>query len=443
MRLIPLGAAGSFPTPRRSTNCLYLPEHGIVIDAGTGVAQLPEAHGDGPLDILMTHWHADHSAGLYFLSARPFAGRPNLGEPEIRVWGPPGIDAFAATAAESSPLFPIPFPFPLQPAPPQWEIRGVKIRRFELAHSSPVYGYRLEMPGGETIAVVTDTTAPGNYLDEVAGVDILVHECSFSGSQSDLARLTAHSDAQAVAELAQRASPGCLLLSHLVGSQDEEALLAEVRTIFPNSHIPVEGREWNPDANVDARIAIFPGSFDPLTVSHLDIINSCLAMFHSLHVVVAANPLKDRQALFQPAERAALIARCVPPRVRTAVWDGLTVEYARQVRAGTIVRGLGRAEDYTVEVRLWKANAMLGPEISTVWVPPAAAHLDVSSSLIKEASLFGGWDRVCELTPEPIRAQVGERLCQARRGLARLTARKPTATDWEQPIAGAEPDGKA
>jgi pantetheine-phosphate adenylyltransferase len=99
-----------------------------------------------------------------------------------------------------------------------------------------------------------------------------------------------------------------------------------------------------------------------------------------------------------------------------AVWEGLTVEFARSVQAGKLVRGLGRAEDYPVEVRLWKTNALLAPEIQAVWVPPRAAHLDVSSSMIKEAALFGGWEGVKHLVPEPIREEVGVRMAQ-RRGL--------------------------
>jgi pantetheine-phosphate adenylyltransferase len=135
-------------------------------------------------------------------------------------------------------------------------------------------------------------------------------------------------------------------------------------------------------------------------------------------VVVGRNPAKDATALFTPEERAELIRRCVPPSVQVSVWSGLTVGFARQVQASRIVRGLGRAEDYTVEVRLWKTNALLAPEIQTVWVPPKAEHLDVSSSMIKEAGMFGGWDGVKHLVPEPIRDEVGARLAERRQTTA-------------------------
>lgn len=415
MQLFFLGTAGSYPVPGRGTTGLYLPDYGIVIDPGTQIGALRQVHGDGPLDVLMSHWHIDHSAGLFFLAARPFAGREGLGEPSIQVWGPPPVDEFRALAGGDSPLFPIPLPFPVQLAQAELRIRGVRVERRLVEHQGPVYAYRLTLPGGESLAVVTDTTAPGDYIDFIRGVDVLVHECTFRNSRDELAGVTGHSHAAAVGRLAADAGVGRLLLTHLSPAENEEALLAEVRAEFPAAEIPVELQEWTGAASpVDPRIAIFPGSFDPLTVSHLDIIDSCRQMFNRVHVVVAVNPAKDRSALFTPEERVELIRRCVPGEVRVVAWAGLTVEYARQVRAGRIVRGLGRAEDYTVEVRLWKANAMLGPEIGTVWVPPRTEHLDVSSTLIKEASVFGGWDGVKRLAPEPIRADVGERLSRLR-----------------------------
>jgi pantetheine-phosphate adenylyltransferase len=169
-----------------------------------------------------------------------------------------------------------------------------------------------------------------------------------------------------------------------------------------------------PAASVNPRHAIFPGSFDPLTISHLDIIATCAGMFEAVDVVVARNPAKDAVALFTPEERAVLIRRCVPETVRVADWEGLTVEYARQVGAGCIVRGLGRAEDYFGEVRLWKTNALLAPEIHTVWVPPQSENLDISSSMIKEAALFGGWAGVQHLVPDCIREEIGARIAQRR-----------------------------
>ena len=411
MRLNFLGTGGSATTPDRHTTGLYLPDHGILLDAGTNVFPLRSLHADGPLHILMSHYHVDHSIGLFFLCAGLFYGRS---QPPIRVYGPEWGDRFAALAGPESPLFPIPLPFPIERTPAQFRVGDVEVRTCPVPHGAPVVAYRLEFPDGESLAYVTDTTAPGEYLEFIRGVDVLVHECSFSGDQAEIAVTTRHSDAPSVGKLAREAGVGELYLTHVGPLQNGLALLEEVRAECPRSFLPVEGLEYPRAVSVDPRRAIFPGTFDPLTVSHLDIIHTCAEMFKSLHVVVARNPAKDANALFSPDERVELIQRCVPSAVAVDVWGGLTVEYARQVQAGRMVRGLGRAEDYTVEVRLWKTNALLAPEIQTVWVPPLSEHLDVSSSMIKEAALFGGWEGVQHLVPAPIREEVGARIAERR-----------------------------
>lgn len=413
MRLLFLGTGGSIETPARHTTGLYLPEHGILLDAGTNVFPLRQLHRAGPLRVLMSHYHVDHSIGLFFLSAGLFHGGF---EPEISVYGPPWEDRFRKLAGPKSPLWPVALPFPIRQAPERFELDGVEVSTRMVPHAAPVLGYRLRFPSGETLAYVTDTTAPDGYLEFVRGVDVLVHECSFSTEDRSWAEATRHSDAESVGKLARDAGVQRLYLTHIGPLADAEALLQQVRVHFPAAEIPVEGVEYGPDDGsvVDARRAVFPGSFDPLTVSHLDIIHTCVEMFTSVHVVVARNPGKDRSALFEPVERAELIRRCVDPSVTVSVWDGLTIDYARKVRAGRLVRGLGRAEDYTVEVRLWKTNAILGPEMQTVWVPPRPEHLDVSSSMIKEAAVFGGWERVKHLVPAPVRKDVGARIAARR-----------------------------
>jgi pantetheine-phosphate adenylyltransferase len=412
MRLIFLGTGGSAPTPQRQTTGAYLPDHGILLDAGTNVFPLRELHGEGPLHVLMSHYHLDHSAGLFFMCAGLFYGRP---EPEITVYGPEWQDRFLRAAGPESPLWPIPLPQQFRVAPSKFRIGGVEVSTRPVPHNCPVLAYRLRFPDGETLAYVTDTTAPGDYADFIRGVDVLIHECTFTRAGAEWAELTRHSETAGVGKLAKGAGVERLYLTHTGTLEERLELLEEVREVFPNAELPVEGLEYPREVTVDPRRAIFPGSFDPLTVSHLDIIETCAEMFTSLRVVVARNPAKDAAALFTPAERVELIRKCVPESVRVEEWGGLTVESARRAQAGRIVRGLGRAEDYTVEVRLWKTNALLAPEIQTVWVPPHAEHLDVSSSMIKEAGLFGGWEGVKHLVPEPVREDVGRRIAERRK----------------------------
>jgi len=411
MRLLFLGTGGSFPTPESATTALYLPDHGILLDAGTNVFPLRDVHGDGPLHVLMSHYHLDHSAGLYFLSAGMFAGRS---QPEITVYGPEWDERFKTEWGMQSALWPLDFPWPLHRVSGPFRIGDVAVDCRMVVHGAPVNAYRLTFPDGESLAYVTDTTAPGDYADFVRGADVLVHDCAFSARNAAWADKTAHSDTVRLARFAREAGVGQLYLTHTGPLEDRLELLQEVAAIFPRAVLPIQGLEYPRAAAVDPRRAIFPGSFDPLTVSHLDIIETCAEMFSGLHVVVARNPAKDAAALFTPEERAELIRCCVPARVRVTVWEGLTVGYARQVQAGRLVRGLGRAEDYPVETRLWKTNALLAPEVQTVWVPPRAENLDVSSSMIKEAGHFGGWEGVQHLVPEPIRAAVGERIASRR-----------------------------
>jgi ribonuclease Z len=420
MRLLFLGTGGSAATPDRHTTGLYLPEHGILLDGGTNVFPLRRVHGDGPLHVLMSHYHVDHSIGLFFLSAGLFYGRS---QPEITVYGPEWDDRFRALAGKDSPLFPIELPFPLLRAPERFHVGGVEVCVRSVPHAAPVNAYRLRFPNGETLAYVTDTTAPGEYLDFIRGVDVLVHECTFSQKAKQWAGVTGHSDTESVGRLAKKARVGQLYLTHLGPLEDRRELLEEVRGYFEPADVPVEEIEYPVDVPVDPRRAIFPGSFDPLTVSHLDIIHTCAEMFSEVHVVVARNPGKDAAALFSPDERVELIRRCVPSSIAVSAWGGLTVDYAKGVQAGRMVRGLGRAEDYTVEVRLWKTNALLAPQIQTVWVPPRAEHLDVSSSMIKEAGYFGGWEGVRHLVPEAIREEVGARI-EERRSAPPSTSRR-------------------
>lgn len=412
MRLLFLGTGGSAVTPDRHTTGLYLPEHGILLDAGSNVFPLRTLHGEGPLHVLMSHYHADHSIGLFFLSAGLFYGRP---QPKVTIYGPEWDDRFRALGGPESPLWPIALPFPIVRAPEEFQLGEIRVRTHSVPHSAPVIAYRLEFPNGESLAYVTDTTAPGDYVDFIRGVDVLVHECTFSSVAAEWAEITGHSETAGVAQIAREAGVGQLYITHVGPLEDAGRILDELRAEFPQTDLPVEGLEYPRAVAVDPRRAVFPGSFDPITVSHLDIIRTCAEMFQSLHIVVARNPAKDTTALFTPDERAELIRQCVPAGVKVSVWNGLTVEYARRVRAGRIVRGLGRAEDYFTEVRLWKTNALLEPQIQTVWVPPRSEHLDISSSMVKEAALFGGWESVAHLVPAPIRAAVAERIAARRK----------------------------
>jgi pantetheine-phosphate adenylyltransferase len=152
-------------------------------------------------------------------------------------------------------------------------------------------------------------------------------------------------------------------------------------------------------------VAVYPGSFDPITNGHLDIVERAAGVFDTVIVAVLANPKKapllsvdQRIAVI----RAALASHRVPDeRVDVASFDGLTVEFARSREASAIVRGLRAISDFETEMQLAHNNRVLAPEVDTVFFMTSAANSYVSSSLVKEIAAFGG--DVATMVPTPAR----------------------------------------
>ena len=137
------------------------------------------------------------------------------------------------------------------------------------------------------------------------------------------------------------------------------------------------------------RIAVYPGSFDPITRGHEDLIHRSLAFVDKVVVAVAVNVAK--QPLFALEERVALIRQCVhDPHVEVRSFDGLLVDFARSVGASVIVRGLRAVSDFEYEFQMALMNRNLGPTIETVFLVPAFDLTYLSSSLVREVARFGG-----------------------------------------------------
>jgi len=142
------------------------------------------------------------------------------------------------------------------------------------------------------------------------------------------------------------------------------------------------------------RVAVYPGSFDPLTNGHLDVIGRAARAFDKVVVAVLANPRKT--PLLPTGERVSIIRAAIhaDPRladaVEVATFDGLTVEFCRRVGAGFLVRGLRAVSDFESEVQLAQNNRVLAPEVDTVCFLTSVEHAYVSSSLVKEIAQFGG-----------------------------------------------------
>jgi pantetheine-phosphate adenylyltransferase len=141
-------------------------------------------------------------------------------------------------------------------------------------------------------------------------------------------------------------------------------------------------------------VAVYPGSFDPITNGHLDIVERAASVFDMVIVAVLANPKKAPLLTVDErieVIRAALAAHDVPDeRVDVDSFDGLTVEFASSRGAHAIVRGLRAISDFETEMQLAHNNRVLAPRIDTVFFMTSAANSYVSSSLVKEIASFGG-----------------------------------------------------
>lgn len=138
------------------------------------------------------------------------------------------------------------------------------------------------------------------------------------------------------------------------------------------------------------RTAIYPGSFDPMTMGHLSLVQRGLRMFDRLIVAVAHNPKK--QPLFNREERVALIRGAVgdDPRIEVDSFEGLLVEYARRRNVPVVLRGLRAVSDFEYEFQLANMNRKLHPGLETVFVMTGEDYFYVSSQLVREAAMFGG-----------------------------------------------------
>ncbi|GAB4352845.1 MAG: pantetheine-phosphate adenylyltransferase [Cyanophyceae cyanobacterium] len=154
-------------------------------------------------------------------------------------------------------------------------------------------------------------------------------------------------------------------------------------------------------------IALYPGSFDPITLGHLDIIERASKVFDRTLVAVLQNPKKE--PLFTVEERIHLIQQSTAhlPQVDAITFSGLTVECAHQRGATVLIRGLRVMSDFEFELQMAHTNKTLSEEIETVFLATRNEYSFLSSSLVKEIARFGG--PVDRLVPEPVIAEIQQR----------------------------------
>ncbi len=162
-----------------------------------------------------------------------------------------------------------------------------------------------------------------------------------------------------------------------------------------------------------SHVAVFPGSFDPMTNAHLDVARRAASLFDRLVIGVLNNPKK--RPLFDIEQRVAMIRDSVAEfsaNVEVQAFDGLTVAFARTNGAGFIVRGLRAVSDFEAELQMAHTNRKLEPAVDTAFLMSALEFGYLSSTLAKEVAQFGG--DVSNMVPSPVAAALSRRTTEAR-----------------------------
>jgi len=164
----------------------------------------------------------------------------------------------------------------------------------------------------------------------------------------------------------------------------------------------------------DGRVAICPGTYDPVTYGHLDIIARAANVFDRVVVGVVNQPTRKQQTVFSAEERMAFVKEAVAahPNVEVEVFSILLVDFAREHGAGAIVKGLRSISDFEYEFEMNQLNRKLAPEIESVYIIASPDYSFLSSTGVKEMATFGG--DVSDLVPPPVAEALVERLRRSR-----------------------------
>ena len=164
----------------------------------------------------------------------------------------------------------------------------------------------------------------------------------------------------------------------------------------------------------DPRIAVCPGSYDPITNGHLDVIARTAGMFDEVIVAIVNHPVRKGDTLFSTEERLAFIDEATKhlPNVRSASFDVLIVEFAESLGARAIVKGLRAISDFEYEMEMNQLNRMQAPDIDTLYLMASPQYSFLSSSGVKELATFGG--RIEDLVPTGVAERLKEELARER-----------------------------
>lgn len=153
--------------------------------------------------------------------------------------------------------------------------------------------------------------------------------------------------------------------------------------------------------------AIYPGTFDPITFGHLDIIGRSAEIVDELIVGVLVN--KAKTPLFSPEERVEMIRDCLKDlsNVKVIAFEGLLVDFAKKQKANFVIRGLRAVTDFEYELQMAQTNRVIDPEIDTIFLTTSLKYAYLSSSTVKEVAAFGG--DITKFVPRKVAKKVAER----------------------------------
>jgi pantetheine-phosphate adenylyltransferase len=157
------------------------------------------------------------------------------------------------------------------------------------------------------------------------------------------------------------------------------------------------------------RIAVCPGSYDPVTNGHIDIIGRAANVFDTVVVGVVGQAIRKSKSMFTPEERKALLEEALEgvPNARVEIFSNLLVDFAREQQATAIVKGLRAISDFEYEFEMNQLNRKLAPEIESVYIIASPDYSFLSSTGVKEMATFGG--DVTDLVPAPVARALAER----------------------------------
>jgi len=156
------------------------------------------------------------------------------------------------------------------------------------------------------------------------------------------------------------------------------------------------------------RIGVYPGSFDPITNGHVDLMERCLRIFD--RIIIAVAPSLDKSPVFTLEERMDLIREVLgdKPDIEVDVIEGLLVDYVKEKGATAVIRGLRAISDFEYEFQLALMNRKMDPNFETVFLMPSIRYTYLSSSIIKEVARFGGCLK--DMVPETVEKRLKEKV---------------------------------